>query len=89
EYQQRIADVAKVEKRLSTEKTLREQKESELRRFRDIESVNKKLTLEVQTLQREVTVLTGKNTSASKRLEQQKQQLKDKDTEQEKMTDYF
>ncbi|KAL7406740.1 hypothetical protein ABVT39_025502 [Epinephelus coioides] len=89
QFQQRIADVAKVEKELSTEKTLREQKESELRRFRNIESVNMKLTLEVQTLQHEVTVLTGKNTSASKRLEQQKQQLKDKDTEQEKMRDYF
>ncbi|KAL7405605.1 hypothetical protein ABVT39_003998 [Epinephelus coioides] len=89
QFRQRIADVAKVEKELSTEKTLREQKESELRRFRNVESVNKKLTLEVQTLQHKVTVLTGKNTSASKRLEQQKQQLKDKDTEQEKMRDYF
>ncbi|KAL7376293.1 hypothetical protein ABVT39_004882 [Epinephelus coioides] len=63
------------------------QKEYELRRFRNTESVNKKLTSEVQTLQREVAVLTGKNTSTLKRLEEQKQLLKQKDAEKEKMTE--
>lgn len=79
QFQQRVSAV---DKQLSTEKSLREQKENELR-FEKTESVNKKLTSEVQTLQREVTVLTGKNTSTLKRLEEQKQLLKQKDAEHE------
>ncbi|KAL7376301.1 hypothetical protein ABVT39_005077 [Epinephelus coioides] len=85
-FQQRVSAV---EKQLHTEKTLREQKEYELRRFRNTESVNKKLTSEVQTLQREVAVLTGKNMSTLKKLEEQKQLLKNKDAEKEKMTEEF
>ncbi|KAL7386366.1 hypothetical protein ABVT39_007404 [Epinephelus coioides] len=73
-----------MEKNLSLEKTLREQ-EDDLRKLRYLESANTRLTSEVETLRHEVTVLTKRNTSTSKRLEQQKQQLKNKDAEQEKL----
>ncbi|KAL7386188.1 hypothetical protein ABVT39_004995 [Epinephelus coioides] len=73
-----------MEKNLSLEKTLREQ-EDELRKLRYIESANTRLTSEVETLRHEVTELTRRNTSTSKRLEQQKEQLKNKDAEQEKL----
>ncbi|KAL7391000.1 hypothetical protein ABVT39_002562 [Epinephelus coioides] len=93
ELEKQIVDLkgilADSEKQLSAEKILREHKENELRRFLNIETDNKKLTSQVQALQHDVAVLTGRNMSASERLEQQKQLLLEKDTERDKMTEKY
>ncbi|XP_045907068.1 cilia- and flagella-associated protein 58-like [Micropterus dolomieu] len=74
-------DLLEFKNKFFLEKMLREQKEKELEKFSAAKEENKKLTLYGQTLRHQIQELTGFKTYANKKIEEQLQQLKNKDME--------